>query len=69
MSVDATAAYSAESISAPRNLLEPLDQPLALQPGQPLNPEQAIQLSISCWWQTARRPSDSSVCAWPLMSR
>jgi hypothetical protein len=39
-----SAAYSAKSISPPRHLLKSLDQPLALQPGQPLDPEQAIQL-------------------------
>src|SRR6202790_3633804 len=39
-----SAAYSAKSISAPRYLLETLDQPLALEAGQPLDPEQAVQL-------------------------
>jgi hypothetical protein len=35
-------AYSAKSISTPRYLLETLDQPLALEAGQPLDPEQAV---------------------------
>src|SRR3954468_13878228 len=30
--------------SCPRQLLEALDQPLALEAGQPLDPEQAVQL-------------------------
>src|ERR1700730_18018948 len=32
------------TISPPRHLLKPLDQPLALEAGQPLDPEQAVQL-------------------------
>ena len=32
------------SILAPRKLLKALDQPLALEAGQPLDPEQAVQL-------------------------
>src|ERR1700676_536913 len=37
-------AYSAKSISAPRQLLEALDQPLALEAAQALDPEQAVEL-------------------------
>jgi len=37
-------AYSAKSISPPRQPLKSLDQPLALEAGQPLDPEQAVQL-------------------------
>jgi NAD(P)-dependent dehydrogenase (short-subunit alcohol dehydrogenase family) len=33
-----------ESISAPRLLLKTLDRPFALEPGRPLDPEQAVQL-------------------------
>ena len=32
------------SVSPPRHLLKPLDQPLALEAGQSLNPEQAVEL-------------------------
>ena len=31
-------------ISSPRHLLKPLDQPLALQPGQPPDPEHPVEL-------------------------
>src|SRR5436190_20674624 len=31
-------------ISTPRHLFKPLDQPLALEAGQPLDPEQAVEL-------------------------
>src|SRR6266404_9552819 len=36
--------FDAAFISTPRHLLKPLDQPLALEAGEPLDPEQAVEL-------------------------
>jgi hypothetical protein len=36
--------FAQSTLRIPRHLLKPLDQPLALEAGQPLDPEQAVEL-------------------------